>query len=192
MLMLSSLKKSYLPFTLSFLVLLIFPAIIPQIRLLALVPLLTFVCFHYSLAAALWISMFAGLLVDLYSKSAPMGFFALNYTLTSIIVFRYRSYFTFEKVHIFSLYAVLYSFISTLLHFILYGLIEMHFKLHFFSIITDLILMPIFDGVYSLVCVFFPMKIYETVNRPKNIRKMRKRLILIQQRLLLGLYKLKK
>ncbi len=178
--MLSSLKKAYVPFGLSFLVLLIFPSFIPQIRLLAFVPLLTFVCAHYPFAGTLWLSMFSGLVVDLYSKSAPMGFFALNYTLTTIIVFRYRTYFSFEKIHVFSLYAVLYSFVSTLLHFVLYGLIEMHFKLHFFSIITDLILMPILDGVYSLSLVFFPMKIYEKMTKPKWLRKIRRVFILLK------------
>ncbi len=181
--MLSSLKKSYIPFGLSFIILLIFPSFVPQIRLLAFVPFLTFACAHYSLAGALWLSMFSGLIVDLYSKSAPMGFFALNYTLTTVIVFRYRSYFSFEKVHVFALYAVMYSFISTLLHFVLYGLIEMHFKLHLFSVITDLILMPIVDGVYSLACVFFPMKVYDKITRKNYLRKIR---------VLLRLYKMKR
>ncbi len=181
--MMAMLKKAAPPFVLSFLMFLIFPSLIPQIRLLAFVPFLTFVLAMGSLPFALWLSFIAGLIVDLYSNSAPFGFFALNYTLTSIASFRYRVFFPTEKVHIFSLYAALYSFVSTALHFFLFAIVEMHIKLHFFSLITDLFLMPILDGVYALAWVFFPMQLYKKLSNPSRVKRMKIAVLALQNKL---------
>ena len=189
--MIRSLKKAAPSFVISLLVLLIFPSFAPQIRLLAFVPFLTFVIANNRLPGALWLSLIAGLVVDLYSNIAPLGFFALNYTLTSVVVYRYRSYFSQEKAHIFSLYSLLYSLISTALHFVLYALIEMHIKLHLFSIITDLILMPILDGVYALVLVFFPLKVYAQITQPKMVKKIKLAFALFKSKLVRHIYKLR-
>jgi len=189
--MFEPLKKALPPFVLSFIVLLIFPSLVPQIRLFAFVPFITFVLARNRLPLCLWLSLFAGLIVDLYSNSSPLGFFALNYTLTSVVVYRYRSYFPEEKVHIFALYSVLYSFISTMLHFVLYALIEMHIKIHLFSLITDLFLLPILDGVYALVWVFFPLKVYEKLTEPNRIKELKRRFAKKRRRLLIQLQNLR-
>lgn len=181
--MIASLKRAVPPFILCFVILLIFPSIIAGVRLLAFVPFLTFVLANNRLPLALWLSLAAGLIVDLYSNSAPLGFFALNYTLSSIIVYRYRVYFSQEKIHIFSLYSVLYSLVSTVLHFILFALIEMHIKLHFFSVITDLFLMPILDGVYALAWVFFPLKVYKKLSSEAAVKQMKRAMFIAQNRL---------
>lgn len=181
--MLDAWKKSAPPFFLSFLGLLLFPAFLPSIRLLTFAPFLTLVIVHQALPFSLWSSLIAGLLVDLYSNGAPIGFFALNYTLTTTIVYRYRCFFSPEKIWVFSLYALLYSLVSTLLHFVLYALIEMEIKLHFYSLLTDLFLMPIADTLYSLAWVFIPLYVYEKITQPKQIRQLQ-RLVLRYRRAL--------
>ena len=188
--MIASLKKIAPSFVISYLSLLLFPSFFPQMRLLAFAPFLTYTAAHCTLPITLWLSMLSGLIVDLYSKSSPMGFFALNHTLTTVIIYRYRSYFTFEKIPIFSLFTTLFSFISTLVHFLLFALIEMQFKLHIFSILTDLLLMPIIDGVYSLVLVFFPIKVTETLTQPQRLRKMKRKALILRHRALTKLYQL--
>lgn len=171
--MIESAKRALLPFTLCLIVLLVFPSLAPQCRLLAFGPFITFSMAHERLPTALWYSLIAGLVVDLYSNGAPVGFFALNYTLTTAIVYRHKVFFPFEKGHIFSIYTVLYSFVSTILHFVLFALVEMHLKLHFFTLLTDLFLMPILDGVYAFAWVFFPLKVYEKITSPARVRQMK-------------------
>jgi hypothetical protein len=141
----------------------------PSIRPLGYVGALTLTISRFPLPYALWIGAGIGLLIDAASPSIPFGFFAINYTLSALVVFRYKKFFSEEKILIFPIYAILFSFISTFIHFILYGLIDLQLKLNFFTLLTDLILMPIFDGVYAFLFVFGPIALYRHLLSKKQI-----------------------
>jgi hypothetical protein len=145
------------------------PILLPSIRILGFVPLILFSLSRLSLPKTLWISFLAGLTVDLYAKSTPLGFFALNYTCTTLFLVKYKKFFSEEKTLSFAFYGSFFSFISTLLHFFLYPLLGIHMKLTFFTIITDLICMPLIDGVYTLVCGLLPYLLYKYLTDAKRI-----------------------
>lgn len=161
-------KSLSFPFAICFLATLLFPIFIPSCRILAFAPLITLIISRYSLAITLWSSLTFGFIIDSLSFSTPFGFFALNYCLSSLLIYRYRKYFLEEKVLIFALYSTLFSFVSTFIIFILFALIEIQLKLNIFILFSDLILMPIVDGIYSFLCVLFPMAIYRYILQPKK------------------------
>lgn len=153
-------------FCLSFLGMLASLEVVPTIRLLGFLPFLLFSLTRLSLPAALLCSATAGLTLDLYTFGSPLGFFALNYSLTSLILFRYKKFFSEEKLFPFALYGVAFSFTSTLIHFFLYAIIDVHLKLSFLTLVTDLICMPLLDGVYTIIWVLLPLLLYKHM-KPK-------------------------
>lgn len=161
--------KFLLPlFALSFAGELLAPIFLPTIRLLGFLPFILFSLARLSLPKALWASALAGLTLDLYSFGSPLGFFALNYTLTSLILFRYKKFFSEEKLFAFTLYGVLFSFVSTLFHFCLYAIIDIHLKLSFFTLLTDLICMPLLDGIYTFVWALLPLLLYKYLYKERS------------------------
>lgn len=157
------------PFLLTLLGTYFLPNMIPSLRFVTFAPLITLGFSRLSLPASLFIAVFAGLFLDLYSPTLPLGFFALNYMLTTLLLYRYRKYFLEEKPHIFALYSTLFSFFSTALHFFLYALIDIHIKLRWQTIFTDFTIMPLLDGLYSFIFVLLPLKIYKHLTTPKMI-----------------------
>lgn len=149
---------------------LIAPILFPQIRILGFIPVILFGLSRLSLPKAIWISFIAGLTVDLYAKSTPLGFFALNYTLSTLFLYRYKKFFSEEKPISFLFYASFFSFVSTLLHFFLYPFLGVSIKLSFISFLTDLICMPLVDGVYTLVWAILPTLLYKYLTDPKQVQ----------------------
>lgn len=167
-------KTLITPLVLSYFGMVMVSSFVPQARILGFVPFLTLALARLELGYVLWMAAIAGLYIDANSPSTPMGFSALNYALTSLIVFRYRRRFSEDKFYIFTLYSTLFSFVSTILHFVLHALIDLHVKLHVFTVITDLILMPIFDGVYALVFVLAPIALFKYLSASKRLSRYRK------------------
>ncbi len=171
-----------LPFTLSYISMLFLPFIIPSVRFLTFAPLITLIMSRFSFHYTLWLTSLIGVLMDLHSINFPLGFFGLNYCLSTLVVYRYKKYFLEEKPHIFALYSVLFSFIATTIHFILSATFEMNIKLHILTFFTDLIFMPILDGIYAFLIVLLPLYCLRTkfINKLKiiatfavNLKKLR-------------------
>ena len=145
------------------------PYFLPIVRILGFLPFLLFALSRLSLPKVLWCSTLAGLTIDLYSFGPPLGFFALNYSLSSMILFRYKKFFSEEKLFSFVLYGILFSFTSTFIHFLLYAIIDTHLKLSLLSLATDLICMPVIDGLYTLVWALLPILLYKYLTEPSRI-----------------------
>ena len=145
------------------------PQIVPSIKIFGFLPFILFSLSRLSLPKALWFSALAGLIVDLYSFGPPIGFLSLNYTLSSIFLFRYRKFFSEENLFSFALYGVLLSFISTFIHFSLYAIIDTRLKLSLFTLGTDLICMPIIDGIYTFIWVLLPLLLYKYITEPSRM-----------------------
>jgi len=167
-------KNHLTPLILSYLGSLIIAWLFPSIRPLGYVGALVLTISRFPLSYALWINAGIGILIDVASASTPFGFFAINYALSTLVVFRYKKFFSEEKIFIFPIYAILFSFISTFIHFILYGLVDLQLKLKFITILTDLFLMPIFDGVYAFLFVFGPLVLYGHLSSKKKILSYRR------------------
>lgn len=155
------------------------PFLIPTIRILGFLPLLLFALSRLSLPKVLWISLIAGLTVDLYSSGPPLGFFAINYSLSSIILFRYKKFFSEENFFAFTLFGLLFSFTSTLIHFFLYAIFDTHLKISPLTLATDLICMPIIDGAYTLLWALFPFLLYKYITEQGRMHYFKSKLGLL-------------
>jgi hypothetical protein len=155
------------------------PLFLPQLKILGFLPYIIFAISRLSLPKVLWCSSLSGLIIDLYSFGPPLGFFAINYALASLILFQYKKFFSEENLPSFVLLATLFSFLSTLIHFFLYGVIDTHLKLSFLTLGTDLICMPLIDGAYTLVWALFPLLLYKYLTEPSRMLYYKTKLELI-------------
>ncbi|MBS0586309.1 MAG: hypothetical protein JSR76_08485 [Verrucomicrobia bacterium] len=158
-----------LAFFLCFLSTYLFLSLLPGIRLFFFVPYLTLLLARLPLSACLWASLATGTLIDILSSSSPSGASAINYTLSSLFLYRYRRVFPEEKIFVFSLYTILYSLLSTLLFSLLYAFLEMRFTLHLGTILTDFIIIPLVDGMYALTFVFAPLALFAYSSFPLRL-----------------------
>jgi hypothetical protein len=127
-------KRLYAPLLLSLFGLLFFSS-------WRLTPFAPFMIYAASSPHFLWISLGCGLTVDLLSPGGRFGLWALSYLLTSLLLRRFR------------LDAPLYA--ATLA--LIFRLLTAGPLFSFGWIATDLITMPLLDGVFALLFVSLPM-----------------------------------
>lgn len=132
--------------------------------LLPFSPFLTIAINRLSFSKSLWVSMSCGLLIDLLSSKTPFGFHALNQTLTTSTLYRFRPYFV-EKALALSSFSLLFSFVSTFFHRIFLYLFGISFPLTWKGCSTDFILMPLLDGLYAFLWFFCPLILYHLLHR---------------------------
>lgn len=161
--------KLLFSFLLCYLYMVFLPSLTPYVKVLYFCPFVVLLFVGTTFSTSLWFSALAALFVDLHASSTPLGFTCLNYILTTLLVYRFRVYFLEEKIHVFSLYATLFSLCSTFIHFFLYALIDMRLKIHFFTFLTDLLVMPIVDGIYFLLCFLYPLAVIDYLLQPKTL-----------------------
>jgi hypothetical protein len=147
-------------FLLSFTLQILIPSNFPPVKILGFLPLITISILKLTKPKSAWISFFSGLGLDLLSMNTPLGFFALNYTLSTLFLQRYRKLFSEENLFSLGLLAYTFSFISTLIHIVLYTFIDLHLKASIFTYLTDLLLMPFIDTLYAFIFGIIPFKLY--------------------------------
>ncbi len=156
-------------FSLSFAGQFFLPLFFPSAKILGFLPYIIFAISRLSLPKALWCSALCGLLIDLTSFGPPLGFFAINYSLSTLILFRYKKFFSEENLLSFALYAIIFSLVSTLIHFSLYAIVDTHLKLSLLTLATDLICMPLIDGAYTLLWALLPLLLYKYLTEPSRL-----------------------
>lgn len=130
----------------------------PHFVLLSFAPWIAWVVLRYPLLSCLYLSFFAGGVVDLFTED-PIGVHALNYTLIAWFVFRYRRYFLSDLPFHLSLFTLLVSFSSTLLQLFLLFLFDRRIPFAGQWAFGDLILMPSADALYAFVWFAWPLRL---------------------------------
>lgn len=141
------------------------PSIMPHIRLSFFAPFLIIACYQKSLPTCLWLALFCGLTLDLLSSYIRLGLHAFDYCLTLLILYPQRRNFFSDSVTTLPIMTFLFGMISTLLMALLLYSVE---ALNVFSwpwIFTDLIFMPLLDGLYSFCCFILPVLL---LGRPRR------------------------
>lgn len=134
-------------------------ALFPELRLLPFAPFLALAYYRLSFPSALWAALGTGLLFDLMTAEMRFGLYALNFLLVTTIFYHQKKHFFEDKSLAFSLYTALISLGSTLL---LFPFHDLAFSLP--SLISDLIIMPLIDGLYAFLWFTTPVKLYKYLN----------------------------
>lgn len=163
-------------FLLSIIALILQVVLFPQIAILPFCPFLSLVMLRTSFTQALWLGCIAGVLMDLIS-SDPIGVHAVGYTLAISLLFRFKKHFLYEEPFHLSLLSALFSFTSTLLGLLLLFLFDRRVPLQGRWILTDLIGMPLIDGLFAFVWFAAPLSLSSKLKRMWDLFWLRRKKI---------------
>ena len=133
---------------------------LPHVHLLAFSPFLALLYSRHSFMASLWIASLCGLAIDLLSSEFRFGIHALNYCLTTLVLYRRKRHFFEDKPLALSLFTFFISIVSTILQLLLIALFDRALPLSGKLLITDLLLMPAADALYAFVWFSCPMMLF--------------------------------
>ncbi len=138
-------------FFLSLITLFMQTILFPGFSLLPFTPFIALVLLRSTLLKSLFLAFLVGSIMDLFS-SDPMGIHALNYTLLSFLLFRYRRYFLFDQPHHLGFFTFLISLSATVLQAFLLFLFDTRIPFTGQWVLGDLLIMPLADAVYAMLC----------------------------------------
>jgi rod shape-determining protein MreD len=150
-------KKSIFPAfftTLAFF--LILPSMLPNFRLFYFIPFLIIVFYQKSQTETFLFAFICGLIIDLLSPNIHLGVFALNYCLTTFILYTQKKNFFSDSLTTLPIMTFLFSIISTILQVFFRRIFDMPIYISLHWIVTDMVIMPIFDAVYAFVVFILP------------------------------------
>ncbi|MBS0604083.1 MAG: mreD [Verrucomicrobia bacterium] len=153
------------PFSLALFVALFGTAIIPHIKLLAFAPFLALLYNRKSFQTSLWIGSLCGLGLDLLSSEFRLGLHALNYCLTTLLLYKQKRHFFEDKPLALSLFTLLISVVSTVLQLVLISVFDRTLPLSGKLLITDLAIMPVVDALYAFLWFSCPIMFFLHVKK---------------------------
>lgn len=161
----SSKTPLIIPFLLALSAALFGNVFLPHIKLIAFAPFLAIVFTRKTFVASLWLACLSGLVIDLLSSQLRFGLHSLNYCLTAILIFHQKRNFFEDKPTALSLYTALVSCASSVIQLFLIYAFDTGLNFSWMLMITDLILMPLTDGVYAFLWFVLPIKGYKFLQK---------------------------
>ncbi len=140
-------------------------SLFPGIKLWPFAPFLVLQFYRVTFVRALWLSFFAGLILDLFSSQFPFGVLAFIHTLTTLLLYNQRKHFFEDKVIAFSLYTALVSSFLSLLLILSSPFLGKQVPITIPLLISDLLLMPFSDAIYALLGFTLPSHLYFLVKK---------------------------
>ncbi len=119
---------------------------------LVLVPFVVCAFYRLPLTTCLWIALGAGALLDLLSANGRLGLYALTYCIATLILFPQKRAFFPGRITTLPLLTALFTSLVTLL-----TALALRISPWWGWILTDLVAMPLIDGLYCLVGVALPL-----------------------------------
>lgn len=128
--------------------------------IIAFAPFLILLAYTKPLSFLLWAATFCGTIIDCFS-STPFGLYAINYTFVCFFLYLQRKYFYEDNPFIFTILCSVFSLCSTIIHLIFLSALDLSISLNPFSILTDLVLCSLLDGLFGLILIYIPLYFFE-------------------------------
>ena len=175
--MLQTWKRVIIAFLLSFIAFFIFDIFFPRLHLTYFAPFLIITYYEKDKTSALWLSLVCGLIIDCLSSQAYFGIFALNYCLTTMLIYEFKPFFFEDAITTIPVMTSCFCFFSTILHFILLHIFDIGFTMTWKWLAIDAIMMSIVDGLYGLALFVIPFLFIKRgkINRSKYVFNKRTR-----------------
>ncbi len=166
----------FIAFLLSCLPAALSPIIFPNLKITYFAPFLVLLFYQRSLLATLWISSLIGLSLDLVSSYSLLGMYAVNYCVTTLLLYHLKRLLFQDQLSTVPLLSFLFGIISTLIEVIILTLSHVTLSLSFGWFISDLIIMPFCDALFAFIGFVLPIFLLShlpfvkmQVKRPKTL-----------------------
>lgn len=137
-----------------------FPILFPSLRLIFFAPFIVVFYYKKSYEFCLWSSFLCGLAVDTLSSTMRLGLYAIDYCLTTALLYNQRRHFFADSITTLPIMVFFFSIISTLLQLLLIDIFEKGINVSWSWIATDLIYMPAIDALYAFVFFVLPSLLF--------------------------------
>lgn len=152
-------EKSLLITFLSMLVLtLLMPLFASSLPITYFLPFLVIAIYKKPLIPCLWYSLLCGLVLDLFSSHTPLGLFAMNFTLSTWILYRQKQNFFADSMTTLPFMTCFFSILSTFFQVILLSLCEK--KLLIYQGFQDFLITPLLNVTFSFVYFILPFALF--------------------------------
>ena len=138
-------------------------AIFPNVHLFYFAPFLVMFFINTTFINSLWASSFCGFIMDALS-STPMGLYTLGYALLCMLLFKLRRFFNDQDMNI-PIFTLILACVFAFIEILLLAVFKKKNMITSMWFLSDLILMPICDSIYSIVWFVLPSKIFNLVKR---------------------------
>ncbi|MFQ5728737.1 MAG: mreD [Waddliaceae bacterium] len=136
------------------------PVILPALKLLFFVPFLVILFYRKPLITCLWGSLICGLILDMLSSHSRLGLYAMNFTLTTWILYGRRRHFFADNASTLPIMTFFFSVVSTIIQGILLNTFEGHFQMSWEWLFSDLAVMPLLDASYAFLIFILPYLLF--------------------------------
>lgn len=131
---------------------LLMPAIAPKVRLMYFAPFLVIAYYQKSLVTSIALSLACGLVLDLLAADVRFGIHAMNYSLTTMLLYGQRKHFFADYISTLPIMVFFFAVISTCIEVFLQYLMQKSGGFTWQWMLYDLTLMPGFDAAYAFSC----------------------------------------
>ncbi|MBI5273506.1 MAG: rod shape-determining protein MreD [Chlamydiales bacterium] len=132
---------------------------LPFFHLNYFAPLLCTLAKLLPLHQSIWIAFFCGLMLDSLNFTLSFGIYALSYVLCMIFIYRIKHFFFDDKTFSFALLVSVFSLLFSILEMMFCSINHKSYSFSFFSLISQVLIMPIINGIYGFLWVIFPAEI---------------------------------
>lgn len=147
----------FIPFLLALSATLVTPIYFPGIRLVTFAPFLALLFLRDSFYRSLVISITLGLFLDLLSSHFRFGTHALSYAAATAILYFQRIHFFEDRPLSFCLFSSLIASVVTFCQLVLLSIFSKRFHFTLLSFFTDVVVSPLFDGLYAFLWFTCPL-----------------------------------
>ena len=146
-------------------------ALIGHVQLLFFAPFLAILYYKKNYLSALWFSLFCGVIVDLIAPPARFGIYALNFCLTTGMIYHQRRNLFADSLSTLPIMTLLFSVISTLVQVVLLYIFAEPPHITLKWIFTDLMMLPLADALFAFVWFILPDLVFgRRMNRGRGYR----------------------
>ncbi len=152
----------YLSFFLALFCLLFFPAFF-FLKLIYFAPFLIISFYNSSFVKVLWLSILCGIFSDVLATSS-FGVISLSYLSASCFLYREKRFFNDKPVNL-SIFTGLYSIVFSIFNLLFLFIFDKTVIISFKWTLSDLLIMPVFDGIYAFLWFSLPFLVIEKIKR---------------------------
>lgn len=152
-------------FYLSFLFIVISPAVFPSFHLLFFAPYLVLCFYKLTRYQSLLRAFFAGVIVDCFSSSPFFGAVAINYCIVSFLLHGQRRNFFEDKFFTLPVMSALYSFLSKIVWVVVLFFFKQKSSFTGKWYVFDIFGLSLLDGLYALLFFYLPFQLTQKISK---------------------------
>lgn len=153
------------------------PVFLPQFHLMYFAPFLVASFYRNSKIQSLWLAVFCGFMIDLFSAQTRLGFYALTYFFTVELLYAQQRHFFEDRLSTLPIMTFLFTLLSTLIQVSLLYVFDTGIILSGEWMRNDLILNPLYDAIYAVLAFTLPTSLFfRRKYRPSSMLHLKGRL----------------